>query len=203
MGDTRPTGRLIASTAPDGNQVEVRLAGMPERQVAISLVQPDSIRSSNQGTSPPGEAGTLETVLILMEKLREAGQEWSEPTLAPPGMPYDAVADGPPGRVLFQVTRAIADPGFWHAIANGESVDQVRTFREMAAELSRAIDGKARRMVGREDLVLALNALETPEVALPHVVNEFRIHCRPAAKALNFREVWLVGPLAMMTFRLA
>lgn len=176
---------------------------------AHASVGPDGITHGFKGQPSQGEDGTLQACESLIEAMNREGKTWKRPTLAKnEADDADAVAhrlDGAKGELRIQVVRARNDPSFWgQAHRSNESVAHGSS-DELANELRAPIAHKAKKIPPKQrpHLALALNAMDTAGYTMGDVAVVFRENHGAWAKSLGFREIWLVGPNAHLTYRLA
>lgn len=174
-------------------------------------VSPDgAVRYSITGKSPQGREGERETCEILIERLnrnRGEAEKWGDLTEQPEGSPADYEASTAatqakrrkPLRLNIQVTR-VGDEDFWRRL-NGAGYDEGKpTLDDLKEALYAAILAKDQK-AGR-DIVLAVDARNTPRHAFLPVVDSFREKHGVWAAGVGFQEVWVVGPIADMAERL-
>lgn len=170
---------------------------------------PDGITHGFKGPPSQGEDGTLKACEHLIEAMNRAGATWKRPTLAKnEADDADAVAhrlDGAKGELRIQVVRARNDPSFWEQAHRANESVAHGSSDELADELRAPIERKAKKIPPKQrpHLVLALNAMDTAGYTMGDVAGVFQKNHGEWAKAWGFQEIWLVGPNAHLTYRLA
>jgi hypothetical protein len=99
-----------------------------------------------------------------------------------------------------QITRSIQDQRIWQDVSLSGAARFDQSSHDATDQLRAAIDKK--KGMGREELILALDARETPGQVTAQVVENFRKAHSTWTQGLGFKAVWLVGPTAELTFRL-
>ena len=202
----------LAATVTRGDQVVGFSESLRDGRAAAGDVQGNgTLDYSFTGRTSTGEQGTLETCSKLVQVLNSAepAAVWAAPMLRMDIPHLDAQAvrlDGQAPTLDIQVVRAFADSAFWHqAHKNGHGQGVSVTPRDLAQQLRDAIELKVSRIPvqHRTELVLALNAIDSPIVAFDTVVDAFRIHHGSWTAAQGFSAVWLIGPMPGLTHRLA
>jgi hypothetical protein len=163
--------------------------------------------ASAGGIPSEGEHLTLDTVEILVRRLNADGATWGRPVLLEDsvGRGVDCEAHDtrdrrrPPLRV--QVTRPKMPEGFWKGLSLDSKVEAPSgEAQEAARSLWAAIEDK--RTFAQSDIVLALNAIRTPWLALPSIVDAFRERYREAVVREGWVAIWVVGVNETFTERL-
>jgi hypothetical protein len=140
---------------------------------------------------------TLDSCRFLIRRLNRDGATWEEPVERDQrtGGGVDAEARDARDqnrRLLMNVTRAEVDEEFWKRLYRESRSDLApSTVEEAAHRIWVAIEGK--RNYADPDVVLVLNAIRTPWLALPPIVDAFRRTYGAAARAVGFQAVWIVG----------
>jgi hypothetical protein len=123
----------------------------------------------------------------------------------------DAIATNDAGEVL-QVQVTQVERAAWKLLALDRPASLQRTLDELVAAIRAAVDAKGdpspRRRKGipraqRKRLLLALDAIRSPGYVHQPVVAAFLDQHREWAAGLGFRAIWLVGPTAELTRRVA
>jgi hypothetical protein len=99
-----------------------------------------------------------------------------------------------------QVTRAEQDQQLWDELRRTGRARRKGTIDEAVDALWRTVQHKRSR--ADPTLVLIIDAVGAPHLALPRVVAAFLAKYRSQVAAVGFREVWLSGPLPERTVRL-
>ncbi len=162
--------------------------------------------ASASGIRSEGEDLTLETAEILVRRLNSDGATWGAPVQLEDRVGRGVDCEAPdirdPGRppLRVQVTRPKMPPGFWERISlNSNAEVPCGTVEEATRSLWDAIEDK--RPAVQQNIVLALNAIRTPWLALPPIVGAFR-QCHPEASHEGWAEIWVVGANESFTERL-
>ena len=99
----------------------------------------------------------------------------------------------PARRLRMQVVRAEADGRLWKQLNQESEVAlDPSTVEEAARRVWEAIEHKRSR--AHPDVVLVLNSIRTPWLAMLRVVDAFRQRYASEARAVGFEAVWIVGP---------
>jgi hypothetical protein len=100
-----------------------------------------------------------------------------------------------------QVTRPKMPTGFWQRISlDSQAEVPGGTAEEASRSLWDAIEDK--RLTAHQGVVLALNAIRTPWLALPPIVKSFRQNYGEAASHEGWAAIWVVGVNESFTERL-
>ncbi len=157
------------------------------------------------GPSPRGEEDSIQACRILADALNAHGESWAEPVPK-----YDADVDceipdrSGTKKLLVQVSRAVHDEKLWETLGATGQVERLAAAADLASHLKSAIEAKARKMPPgpRKEIVLALDATRLPALAFHASRDEFRQQFGRWATRVGFREIWVVGPNASLTWRL-
>lgn len=184
----------------------IRLSDSEGQSTAADLLGDGTARLSIQGRSPQGEEGGEIVCRALIGRLNQYGARWGEPRFVQEtGVDYEA-RDGE--EVLkIQVTRPVRD--VWEPLKHaGLATKDYPSAQQIAAELQLAIQDKVDRLKNQlqpsqlKGITLALNATMTPSSAFGSVVESFRRRHGTWARGVGFKDIWVVGPTADLTFRL-
>lgn len=152
-------------------------------------------RASGKGDSE------LRVALTLVEHLNAAGAHWGEVELRrgrEDGV--DAVARDRDQTLRIQVTRP--ERTAWSQLARVDEVLRSGETTDRAVDaIKTAIEDKL-LFAGRQSIVLALDATDSPSYALAGVVAAFRRRHSQLASETGYAAVWLVGPVASLVHRL-
>lgn len=168
--------------------------------VSTGTSSPEGDRQEYSGRPAQNEEDVLEICHALREALgRSEIGEFKLPTGQEAGI--DAVATRADDSVMrVQVTRV--ERGVWQDLArHGEATTQHDPIA-LADNIWAAIESKL-HTAQRGDIVLALDARRAPGYLFDAVIDDFRDRHGESASLLGFEAVWLVGPAAIMTYRLA
>jgi hypothetical protein len=199
-----PTSRLAAhkpAQGADGIGEAVRVSGPRERSAAADVSSLTTASYQIDGPSPRGEEGRLETVQLLVQKLRELGEAWGDPEEVDI-QDVDCRALGEQGTLELQVTRA-PHTNLWKTLHQAGAAAEASSPDELADHLLEVARAKARLPAAQlGSLTFAIDACDTPVFAMAGVVNSFRHRLGGAAQKLGFASMWVVGPTVQLVARL-
>lgn len=202
-----PIDNLRVNVTIGGRVVQHTESGsIPQQSDAI--IRPDgTVEAELRGKPSQGESSTLDVCRALTKKLNAGERTWANPELAAEERDdCDCTASSIKGdsRLRIQVVRALTDPRIWRSLAASGLHESNQAVVEAAGVLRDSISKKAERipLVQRLDLILALDALGTSNLALSPVVDAFRVNYGDWCSAFRFKAVWLVGPATEMIERL-
>jgi hypothetical protein len=147
----------------------------------------------------------LQVCRILRTALNDQGETWG--SFSEPPAPADdvvATATDQAGVVLrVQVSRV--DRPTAKTMARGDAVARRRSVGQRVTDIRRAMDAQARRhpATASNELLLALDAVRSPEHVEPAVVQAFLAAHHSSIAELGYRAIWLVGPTGDMSHRLS
>jgi hypothetical protein len=194
--------RADASGASGSEAVRVGRSGPDARSAAADLAPDGAVTDEIEGRASKKEASELRSATILVDRLNMLGANWSHPE-ARSGLEdgVDCIAHGADGKTLrIQVTTPERE--IWARLRNERSVGRANPSVDRAVEAQHgAIKAKA-LLAGRENIVLALDATDSPRYALRAVVDEFRTRHSVWAASVGYLAIWVVGPVADMVYRL-
>jgi hypothetical protein len=162
--------------------------------------------ASATGIPSENEHLTFETCAILVQRLNLDGGTWADPVQLDnrtgAGVDCEARDTRDPRHPLrVQVIRAEVDPTFWMRLRReGHAELPPSTAEEAAHRIWTAIERK--RLRAQRDVVLVLNAIRTPWLALRPIVVAFRRQYGPDTQGIGFKEIWIVGANETFTERL-
>lgn len=203
-GSYRVTGRAIGThleqpDASGGKRVESRPA---EGGRAVSHVAADgSYTAEFSGVLSKGTPAEPHARRILIEAMQRAGHAASESDKE------RRDADGEDGFVcidgaeyVVQVVTMPADDALWREIARLGAAARAGQLSDAVALVRRTIEHKKH---ARKNCVLVLDAANIGALPSPALVEAYvQAHGDPAAE-FGFAQVWLVGPTATSTCRIA
>lgn len=228
-GKVRPTGKLVAHKFPSALHINVndnlaigeeyvihgngdgleriRIADSEGQSVAADDNSNGKIDFSIKGKSRQGETGLIEVCAILIERLNQDGANWSRlvDLNTIDGRKEEGVdCESYDGDLVLKMQVTRVERGIWRDLSNSGAASKKRDVPELAESIRSAILTKSSTIPRdqREELILVLDAFETPDYAFERSVKLFRETYRSEISALKFREVWLVGPTVTMTHRL-
>ncbi len=163
--------------------------------------------ASASGIPSEAEHLTLETTEILVRRLKKDGATWGTPVLLEDRVGRGVDCEAPdlrdPGRppLRVQVTRPKMLAGFWERISlDSKAAVPGGTAVEASRSLWDAIQNK--RPAAQHGVLLAINAIRTPWLALPPIVESFRQQYGEAASREGWAAIWIVGANERFTERL-
>jgi hypothetical protein len=203
---TVPSPRVVTvSHYPDGSE-EIVVGSEAFR--ASSNGQ----RQDFQGRAAQGEEDVLQVCRSLRAALEREGERWGRFLLpTTPTDDVDAIATNDAGEVL-QVQVTQVERAAWKLLAPDRPASLQRNVDELVAAIRAAVDAKGdpspQRRKGipraqRKRLLLALDAIRSPGYVHDLVVAAFLDQHGEWAVGLGFRAIWLVGPTAELTRRVA
>jgi hypothetical protein len=179
----------------------VRISGPRDREAAGDIKSGASTTQDISGRAPRGEEGRLETAILLVQKLCQLGEVWNQPYEVDIS-DIDCQSVGEDGLLDIQVVRpAMSD--MWKTLSRTGHSSQAATVDELADVILEVARKKARLPPDQlGNLVLAIDARDTPVFAMAGTVDGFRgRHINEVAR-LGFRSVWVVGPTVDFVARL-
>lgn len=201
--------QIVAIRRMDDQITAVRIADSDGHAVSANLNEDGSVDDAIRGRSRQGEDGTLAVCRLLIERLRMEGGRCGEPRMASRNSRdergIDAIVQCDASTLSIQVVRADPDPEVWKTLGQTGETSRRMSPAEAAHVMQRAIEKKAGRIAfaQRAELLLALDATETPGQTLAQSVDAFRSDHATWASSLGFASIWLVGPNVTLTQRLA
>jgi hypothetical protein len=202
------SGKVEALKSQEQAAVGIRVANSHGTSLAADLANDGTnVSYEIKGRSRQNEEGVEDVCKILVQRLNAQGSALCVPTAPPKSDPeegIDCVAYDGTRKLQIQVTRAERERSLWQRLASKGVAEDVLAVPDAAAALRAAIEYKARKAPIRQrgEIVLVLDATETAGHALDAVVVAFKNEHGVRARALGYKEVWLVGPNPRLTFRL-
>lgn len=195
---------FVSKATDDGETVGfvVSRGGDDPRAASTDLNDQGRLVSTNEGMASDKKKSELRTAQLFVQHLNSAGQQWSDVTAPPDGLPeegVDAIAAGINGRMLkIQVTTP--ETAAWRQLAR--RTDPWRSEEEVRAAVD-AVNAAIQRkhLKAHPDIHLVLDATDSPRFALTAVVTEFRKQYGTSARG-RFAQVWIVGPVVDSVERL-
>jgi hypothetical protein len=203
-GSLTLSGRLIGQkNSPDGTEA-IRVADSQKQTIAADFDFDRSISYNIKGRSYQGEAGVLDVCKILIEQLNAQGAQWGTLKLSEDRKgKIDCVAIDQEKELNIQVTRAVQDQELRKSLAKFAEVTRHITVTQAVEDLRSAVKHKEDiPLVQRANILLALDATETPGHALSTIIKTFRQRYGQEVRKLGFQAIWLVGPLSTLTAQL-
>lgn len=178
-----------------------------ERNIASDLAKDGSIDHSIEGSSSQGESDSLVACALLISVLNKLGASWIN--LVDQNVIDDFREEGIDCKAYdgtavlnIQVTRVetslFRDLNVYGKVSKRTDVDSI------IEEIWKVIVRKAKPIpeIERSQLVLALNAIDSPEFSFPSVISNFHKNYTALTSSLGFKAVWLVGPVEDSVHRL-
>lgn len=203
---------MVGVTRRDGKVVGFAESRRLDGRAADAALAPDGTMVYRFFGKPfQNEQDTLVSCRTLVAVLNEQGAEWGEPERVEE-QNIDVVCQqriGEGERLAIQVVRSQVDRLFWKEAANA-AVDNRPAERQadmagIVEELKAAIEHKCANISGekRRGILLLLNAIDSPAHAFDDVVACFKDRYGSWAGTLGFSEIWVVGPLTDLVYRLS
>jgi hypothetical protein len=189
----------------DGTDAAVRISN-ENTCISVDAATGNELTRSVRTKPRHNEEGILTVSGILLEKLNRTRTQWSNLRRAEcPASDVDCTAQNEAGDVLkMQVTRAeIERSSLWREIGHGNTVSAQRPVTDAVEYLREAVFEKSKLpLQQKKELLLVLDAIETPDLAFTQTVESFRMIYGAWAKGLGFRGIWVVGPTEDLVHRL-
>ncbi len=175
----------------------------PDPRIAAADVRDGKVTEYIAGPASDDDHAELRVADLLVSRLNELRANWHDLELlrasAHDERGIDCTARDDAGNVLLiQVTRA--DQTAWGPLHRAPSITREQTITSLVAGICAAITHKKTRATS--NVVLALDATDSPGSALREAVDSFRRQHGEWAAAIGFREIWLVGPVNALVQRL-
>lgn len=187
----------------DGTE-EIRVAGSDASVLVVSLGPDHILRLKVRDRPPQGEEGADIVASTLIQRLNRSGGQWDDLRWHEGREEgTDLVAAGPHGSLKIQVTRSFTDFTSWQRLARELEMEYNTPVSLAVEHVWKAIEAKASRLgpAVRADLVLALDTTMPPIYATRAFMVALRAARAADIQTLGFRQVWLVGPTDMLTWR--
>jgi hypothetical protein len=199
------SSRQIAHGRTEGEEhvgEAVRISGPRGRAASGDVLSDTSATQEISGPpAPQGEEGRLDTANLLVERLRELGQDWSQPYEVD-FADIDCRADGDRGFLDIQVVRADKSDT-WRTLSRTGRASKAASPAILADALLEVARKKARLPAAQlGNLLLAIDARDTPVFAMGGTIDSFRQRHLDQVARLGFRAVWVVGPTVALVARL-
>jgi hypothetical protein len=196
--------RTPAAGDPQPDDGSESIHARPELSRSSEVTSRD-LRQDFRGRPPQRKDHVLQVCRILRTALNDQGDSWgsfSEPQ--PPANDIVATAKDREGNRLRVKVSRVDRPGA-KTMARGDPVIRQRSVGQRVADILAAMDSQTRRHPATldHDLLLALDAIRSPEHVESAVVAAFLAAHQTYAEGLGYREIWLVGPTGDMSHRLS
>lgn len=144
----------------------------------------------------------METCERLVEHLNSLGATWADLRPETRGDVDGEATDAGGHKLEIQVVRASDDGEMWAELNREGSVERQSDADTLADQLLRIVVKKSSRYPSRKDLTLAIDAGQLTAHTFQQTRDNFRERHAAACAASGFKDVWLVGPRADLTYRL-
>lgn len=193
-----------------GEQTEaVRVSDSEGISSAADMTESGTVSQAvwiNKGQTPQNEQGGEEVCRILIERLNLNGYTIDPATLLlveKQNDDTDFVALNRNDKVRFQVTRAAPTRSFWRLLSIFLKQDHQWADTESCVEgIREAIESKAGKIATvsqRQGIILTIDAIHSPALALNETIRMFRRKHGAWVSGLQFRSIWVVGPVSSLT----
>jgi hypothetical protein len=180
----------------------------PEPAASPSSSAPSHRHQPFKGRPAERKDHVLQVCRILRTALNDHGDTWG--SFSAPPAPADDPADGivatatDQAGVVLRVQVSRVDRPAAKTMARGDAVVRRRSVGQRVTDIRRAMDAQIRHhpAAGNGELLLALDAIRSPEHVEPAVVQAFLAAHHASIAPLGYRAIWLVGPTGDMSHRL-
>jgi hypothetical protein len=181
--------------------VRVIRGGSDRRVADADLSASGGLDDRIEGRASRKDDSELRVAQTLVEHLNAAGAHWSQVGLRRGQEDgTDAVARDGDQALGIQVTTP--ERVAWKQLASASEVRRSdETTNRAVAAIKAAIEGKL-LFAGTKNIVLALDATDSPSYALAGVANAFRAAHGQWAHEAGYAAIWLVGPVSSLVHRL-
>jgi len=193
-------GDAVVVHRPDSPSEAIRVVDSSGVSITADSFEDATVTFSTERRSRHGEEGVEQICAILIERLNQSGPHWEQPKRPRREGGVDCEASDGEEVLKIQVTRAEPSQRFWQKLSTAGQVAGCSTVDDSTDILRAAIDRKS--VSASNDVVLALDATDTPGFAFQAVTDSFRKRHGPWAAHIGFKQIWLVGPTARLTERL-
>jgi hypothetical protein len=201
-------GHVSESAFVDGSgpgtdaTIRIDRGGSDPRRAAVEL-HGGTVAEYIAGKASNDNQSELRVADLLVCHLNGLGANWRDLQLlqasAYDERGVDCAAYGDAGKeLLIQVTRV--DQSAWRPLHRSPSISREQTISSLVETIRSAIDHKKTRAAS--DIVLALDATDSPGSALREVTESFRRLHGEWALTTGFSQIWLVGPVNALVQRL-
>jgi hypothetical protein len=200
----KPSVVRSRAAAPSQNDDGAKSIAVESKQPPSSSLTGANPRQSFHGRPPQVEDDVLQVYRILRTALNDKGDTWRSFSAPPRSAPdVDATATDESGAVL-RVRVARVERASVKTMARGDPVIRRRSIGQRVTDILVAVDSQARHHSTRErsELLLALDAIRSPEHVERAVVDAFLTAHQTYVAGLGYRAIWLVGPTGEMSHQL-
>lgn len=196
---------LVLKRADDATTTGIVVAD--ETGGLSARVDDQVVTESTSGRPSHGETENLVVAMRLIERLSMDGETWRPPVVCGSSSRTESGIDwettSADGRILScQNVRVRVDPDYWKSLGDLGVTTDTRTVAEAVVGIREAIEHKSAAL-DRGKLVLALDATRASACALPDVTAAFVKAHGQWSSSLGFEAIYIVGPNATLTTRLA
>lgn len=98
----------------------------------------------------------------------------------------------------------MSDQRIWRQLSQTRTATVTTTIENAVDQLLERAVGKSQKVSHEQlaDTILAIDAMDVASYALRAVIDNFRLRHRLTLQQIGFKEVWVVGPLENLTWRL-
>ena len=192
--------------ARDGSDFEsIRIArGEPDaRAAAADLAADGGVIDRIEHRASKKEVSELRAARILVEHLNQRGGDWQPPEMrAGSEDGVDCVARSRDGNMLVRVQVTTPERDAWSQVARGTQFDRDDPNVANAVEAMRTAVEHKIGFAGKDSIILALDATDSPRYALRGVADTFRAKYGTWTRTAGYAGVWVVGPVGDTVYRL-
>jgi hypothetical protein len=203
---TATESAFVVGSSPEGDGHIGMSRGAPDERTAVAdyTAASDLVADRVDGAGPDRDRSELRAAKLLVDRLNDSGAAWHDPQLELAGAPeergVDCVArDDAGAELLIQVTTTERE--LWHLHDRDPQAVRQAKLAQVVEAVRAAIQHKA--FHADPDIVLVLDATDSPRTAFPAVAEEFRQQHGAWASTIGFAGIWLVGPVVSLVTRLA
>jgi hypothetical protein len=204
LSATAATSASMTGHKPPGSGGEsVRVArGGEDPRVAGADVDPAGELSDHvEGHASSKDSSELRAATVLVEHLNAGGAHWGPPTLyRGKEIGVDAVTADGAERLQIQVTTP--ERSAWALLAKQHRVERLDPGVHDAVDAIKAAIEDKTLFSELGEIVLALDATDSPRYALRAVADAFLAQHVAWAGGIGYQAIWLVGPVAELVHRL-
>jgi hypothetical protein len=192
----------VDGSGSDGSaRISVDRAGVDSRVASTEISGDGLVTDHIEGRAPKKEHAELRVAQYLVGRLNQLGANWQRAELvganASSERGVDCVARST-SRPPLQIQVTTTEREVW---GKSEAIhERSAEIRAVVEAIRIAVQAKATR--ADRDVVLALDATDSPRAALRQAVDTFRAQHGAWAADVGFKEIWLVGPVAALVNRL-
>jgi hypothetical protein len=184
-----------------GESVRLSRGGEDPRVAGADVDPVGELSDQIEGRASSKDSSELRAAVLLVEHLNARGAHWAPPTLyRGREIGVDAVAADDADRLQIQVTTP--ERSAWALLAKQHRLERSDPGVHDAVDaIKAAIEGKT-QFSELGEIVLALDATDSPRYALGAVADAFLALHATWAAGVGYQAIWLVGPVADLVHRL-